>query len=174
VLTLQSIATRIQFLIVQAAELDPELVKLVQAHPAGPVLLREPGVGPVVAAQLLVSWSHRGRVRSEAAFASLAGVAPLEASSGQHVRHRLNRGGDRDINRALHTVAITRLRCHAEIPLLRDQAHRPRQNTPRHPAIPQTGPSPTPLPPHPSRHPNATDALATEQALTQTSEDHRT
>src|SRR6185437_9140817 len=114
VLTLQSIATRIQFLIVQAAELDPELVKLVQAHPAGPVLLREPGVGPVVAAQLLVSWSHPGRVRSEAAFASLAGVAPLEASSGQHVRHRLNRGGDRDLNRALHIVAITRLRCHTE------------------------------------------------------------
>jgi len=114
VLTLQSIATRIQFLIVQAAELEPELVKLVQAHPAGPVLLREPGVGPVVAAQLLVSWSHPGRVRSEAAFASLAGVAPLEASSGQHVRHRLNRGGDRDLNRALHTVAITRLRCHTE------------------------------------------------------------
>jgi transposase len=74
----------------------------------------EPGVGPVAAAQLLVSWSHRGRVRSEAAFASLAGVAPLEASSGQRTRHRLNRGGDRDLNRALHMIAITRLRCHPE------------------------------------------------------------
>jgi transposase len=114
VLTLHSIAARIHFLIAQAAELDRELAKLVQAHQAGPVLLREPGVGPVVAAQLLVSWSHRGRVRSGAAFASLAGVAPLEASSGQRTRHRLNRGGDRDLNRALHTVAITRLRCHAE------------------------------------------------------------
>ena len=71
-------------------------------------------MGPVVAAQLLISWSHPGRVRSEAAFASLAGVAPLEASSGQHTRHRLNRGGDRALNRALHTVAITRIRCHAE------------------------------------------------------------
>jgi hypothetical protein len=60
-----------------------------QVHPAGPTLLAEPGVGPVVAAQLLISWSHRGRVRSEAAFAALAGVAPLEASSGQRVRHRL-------------------------------------------------------------------------------------
>ncbi|MDQ3475451.1 MAG: IS110 family transposase, partial [Actinomycetota bacterium] len=86
----------------------------VNDHPAGPALLAEHGVGPVVAAQLLVSWSHRGRVRSEAAFASLAGVAPLEASSGQRCRHRLNRGGDRDLNRALHTVAITRLRCHPE------------------------------------------------------------
>ena len=93
---------------------DPELLTLVKAHPAGPALLAEPGVGPVVAAQLLISWSHRGRVRSKAAFASLAGVAPLEASSGQHTRHRLNRRGDRELNRALHTVAITRLRCHPE------------------------------------------------------------
>ena len=75
----------------QAAELDVELLVLVPQHPAGPALLAEPGVGPVVAAQLLVSWSHRGRVRNEAAFASLAGVAPLEASSGQRTRHRLNR-----------------------------------------------------------------------------------
>jgi transposase len=114
VLTLRSIAARIQFLTTQLAELDPELVTLVNAHQAGPALLAEPGVGPVVAAQLLVSWSHRGRVRSEAAFAALAGTAPLEASSGQRHRHRLNRGGDRDLNRALHTVAITRLRCHPE------------------------------------------------------------
>lgn len=67
-----------------------------------------------VAAQLLVSWFHRGRVRSEAPFAALASAAPLEASSGQRKRHRLNRGGDRDLNRALHTVAITRMRCHPE------------------------------------------------------------
>jgi hypothetical protein len=80
----------------------------------GPALLAEPGVGPVVAAQLLISWSHHGRVRSDAAFASLAGVAPIEASSGQRSRHRLNRGGDRAPNRALHTVAITRIRCHPE------------------------------------------------------------
>jgi transposase len=114
ILTLQSIAARIRFLRAQTTELDSELLALVKAHPAGPVLLAEPGVGPVVAAQLLVSWSHRGRVRSEAAFAALAGVAPLEASSGQHTRHRLSRGGDRDLNRALHTIAVTRLRCHRE------------------------------------------------------------
>lgn len=114
VLTLQSIAARVEFLQAQTAQLEPELLELVTEHPAGPALLAEPGVGPVVAAQLLVSWSHRGRVRSEAAFASLAGTAPLEASSGQRSRHRLNRGGDRDLNRALHTVAITRLRCHPE------------------------------------------------------------
>ena len=114
VLTLRSIAARIRFLLAQTAELDPELLALVKQHPAGPALLAEPGVGPVVAAQLLVSWSHRGRVRSEAAFATLAGVAPLEASSGQRTRHRLSRAGDRDLNRALHTIAITRLRCHSE------------------------------------------------------------
>jgi transposase len=112
--TLRSIAARIRFLTGQAAELDAELLTLVPQHRAGPVLLAEPGVGPVVAAQLLVSWSHHGRVRNEAAFASLAGVAPLEASSGQRTRHRLNRTGDRNLNRALHTVAITRLRCHPE------------------------------------------------------------
>jgi len=87
---------------------------LIKQHPAGPALLAEPGVGPVVAAQLLISWSHHGRVRNEAAFASLAGAAPIETSSGQRSRHRLNRGGDRALNRALHTVAITRLRCHPE------------------------------------------------------------
>jgi transposase len=114
VLTLRGIASRIRFLSAQISELDPELMSLVKAHPAGPTLLAEPGVGPVVAAQLFISWSHRGRVRNEAAFAALAGTAPLEASSGQRSRHRLNRGGDRDLNRALHTVAITRLRCHPE------------------------------------------------------------
>jgi len=114
VFTLASIAARIRFLSEQIRALDPELLALLNQHPAGPMLLAEPGVGPVVAAQLLVSWSHRGRVRSEAAFASLAGVAPLEASSGQRTRHRLNRGGDRNLNRALHTIAITRMRCHTE------------------------------------------------------------
>lgn len=114
VFTLQSIASRIRFLSQQLAELDPQLLELIKQHPAGPALLAEAGVGPVVAAQLLISWSHRGRVRNEAAFASLAGVAPLETSSGQHSRHRLNRGGDRALNRALHTVAITRMRCHPE------------------------------------------------------------
>lgn len=112
--SLQSVAARVRFLSTQLAELDPQLLSLIRQHPAGQALLEEPGVGPVVAAQLLISWSHHGRVRNEAAFASLAGVAPLETSSGQRSRHRLNRGGDRALNRALHTVAITRMRCHPE------------------------------------------------------------
>jgi transposase len=70
------------------------------------------GAGPVTPAQLLISWSHPGRLRSEAAFAMLAGAAPVEASSGQVIRHRLNRGGDRQLNRALHTIVMIRQRYH--------------------------------------------------------------
>lgn len=75
-----------------------------------PVLLDQPGIGPISAAQLIVSWSHPGRCRSEAAFASLAGTAPLEASSGRVTRHRLSRFGDHQLNRALHTITIARTR----------------------------------------------------------------
>ena len=57
-----------------------------------------------------MSFSHPGRCRNDAAFAALAGASPLEASSGRTVRHRLNRGGDRALNRALHTIAATRMR----------------------------------------------------------------
>jgi transposase len=79
-----------------------------------PVLLEQPGVGPMSAAQLLVSWSHKGRCRSEAAFAALAGVSPLEASSGKITRHRLNRFGDRELNRALHVIVNWRMLHHAK------------------------------------------------------------
>jgi transposase len=79
-----------------------------------PVLLEQPGVGPMSAAQLLVSWSHPGRCRSEAAFAALAGVSPLQASSGKITRHRLNRFGDRELNRALHVIVNWRMLHHAE------------------------------------------------------------
>jgi transposase len=94
----------------EAEALEKELRGLVMAM--APVLLAQPGVGPVTAAQLLISWSHPGRLRSEAAFAMLAGVAPIEASSGRVVRYRLNRGGDRQLNRALHTIVMIRQRFH--------------------------------------------------------------
>jgi transposase len=77
-----------------------------------PVLLEQPGVGPVSAAVALTAWSHRGRLRHEAAFASLAGANPIPASSGRTIRHRLNRGGDRTLNSALHTVALSRRTYH--------------------------------------------------------------
>ncbi len=58
----------------------------------------------------LCAWSHAGRCRTEAAFANLAGVAPIPASSGQTTRYRLNRSGDRQLNRALHVIVLARLR----------------------------------------------------------------
>jgi transposase len=105
-LVLRSLARRIQAAIKEADQLEHEIL----AHVRGlaPALLDEPGVGPIVAAQVIVAWSHHGRVRSEACFARLAGVAPVPASSGQTTRHRLSRGGDRQLNRALHTIALHR------------------------------------------------------------------
>jgi transposase len=75
-----------------------------------PGLTDQPGIGPVSAAQAIVSFSHPGRCRNDAAFAKLAGTSPLEASSGQTTRHRLNRRGDRALNKAIHTIARTRMR----------------------------------------------------------------
>ena len=75
-----------------------------------PELLALPGVGAVTAAIILTVWSHPGRVRNEAAFAKIAGTCPIPASSGNTLRHRLNRGGDRRLNRALNTVVLTRMR----------------------------------------------------------------
>ena len=105
---LRATAQRIQALAAEADELEAELTVLVGA--VAPWLLEVPGVGPLSAAQVLVSWSHAGRFRSEAAFAALAGTNPIPASSGQVTRHRLNRGGDRQLNRALHTILLVRLR----------------------------------------------------------------
>lgn len=87
-----------------------DLVEISEAAP----LLKEKSFGPVTAAICLAAWSHRGRIRSEAAYASLAGVNPIPASSGNTVRHRLNRGGDRRLNSALHMVAINRMTHHPE------------------------------------------------------------
>jgi transposase len=75
-----------------------------------PALAAMVGVGPVSAAQFLISWSHPGRIHSDAAFASLAGTSPIPASSGNTTRHRLNRGGDRQLNQALHNVILVRMR----------------------------------------------------------------
>ena len=95
---------------------------------AMPVLLAQPGVGPMSAAQLLVSWSHQGRCRSEAAFAALAGTSPLQATSGAITRHRLNRFGDRELNRALHVIVNWRMLHHTTTQTYTAQ-HRARQKT---------------------------------------------
>jgi transposase len=104
---LRATARRALALEAEAADLESELELLVGR--VCPSLLAERGVGIFSAAELINAWSHRGRVRSEAAFAMLGGAAPIPASSGQTVRHRLNRGGDRQLNRALHTIVVSRL-----------------------------------------------------------------
>ena len=112
IMALRSTARRILALEAEANDLESEIERLVKG--LAPWLLDERGVGAISAAQVLCSWSHQGRVRSEAAFAALGGVAPVPASSGQTVRHRLNRGGDRQLNRALHTIVLSRLAHDAE------------------------------------------------------------
>jgi transposase len=106
ILVLRTLARRIQTATAEADTLEREILSNVRA--LVPELLDEPGVGPIVAAQLIVTWSHHNRIDSEACFARLAGVAPLPASSGQTTRHRLSRGGDRQLNRALHTIVLHR------------------------------------------------------------------
>ena len=101
---------RIQLLDREERALKREIAALVAE--LAPCLLDQPGVGPITAAQLLSSWSHRGRLRSEACFARLAGASPIPASSGRHIRHRLDRGGDRQLNRAPHTIIISRRKHH--------------------------------------------------------------
>lgn len=85
------------------------ILELLRMSPAS-VLLEEPGIGPITAAVAFTAWSHPGRVRSEAAFASLAGTSPIPASSGNTRRHRINPGGDRRLNQALHMATVTRMR----------------------------------------------------------------
>lgn len=102
------LAKNILDLVEQLESNEQKLDELVKVSEAAP-LLEEKGFQAVAAAKCLVAWSHEGRVRSEAAFACLAGVNPIPASSGNTVRHRLNRGGDRRLNSALHMAAITRM-----------------------------------------------------------------
>jgi transposase len=93
----------LRILLCARAELDAIVSDL------APGLTSRPGIGPVTAAQAIVSFSHPGRCRHDAASARLAGTSPIEASSGQTTRHRLNRGGDR-AQQAIHIIATTRMR----------------------------------------------------------------
>jgi transposase len=111
-LALRSLALRVRQLRNEAKTLETELSRRLRA--LAPELLAQRGVGPITAAAILTAWSHPRRLRSEAAFARLAGTTPIPASSGQTVRHRLDRGGDRQLNRALHTIILTRKRIDPE------------------------------------------------------------
>jgi len=105
-LTLRLLAERIDLLNSEIRQLERQLLTLTTQ--LAPALLAERGVGPIGAAQLLISWSHKGRFRNEAAFARLAGAPPIPASSGKTIRHRLDRGGDRKLNTTLHQIVISR------------------------------------------------------------------
>lgn len=106
--TLRLLARRWRVLDDEITELDTSLTILTRR--ASPALTHATGVGPVVAAQLIVTaGDNPDRLTSEGAFAMLCGVAPIPASSGKTTRHRLNRGGDRQANSAIHRIAIVRL-----------------------------------------------------------------
>lgn len=78
-----------------------------------PALLDLQGCGALTAAKLVAETAGAGRLSSDSKFARLAGVAPIPASSGMRTRHRLDRGGNRQLNCALHRIAVTQGRCHA-------------------------------------------------------------
>ncbi len=110
--TLAHLAARIQALADEEAAYDRQLRHLVTS--LTPAIVAEPGAGPVTAAQMILAYSHHGRIRDQAAFGALSGTSPIPASSGKTTRHRLNRGGDRQLNRALHTIAANRMIHHPE------------------------------------------------------------
>lgn len=107
---LRALARRISALEAEAGEHERAITAIVRSW--RPDLLDLPGIGPINAATVLAAWSHPGRCRNDAAFAMLAGTAPVPASSGKTVRYRLNRSGDRQLNRALHNIVLSRMRYH--------------------------------------------------------------
>ena len=106
----RELLARIRELTVQVRALERDLKPLVVRHAAP--LLAVPGVGIINAARLLAEVADIRRFRTEAQLALYAGVAPLDASSGRQLRHRLNRSGNRQLNAALHMIALTQARLH--------------------------------------------------------------
>ncbi|WPB91498.1 IS110 family RNA-guided transposase [Streptomyces malaysiensis] len=106
---LRRLARRYQQLDEEIKDADKEIGPLVTQ--AAPRLIALPGAGPETAGQLLTSaGDNPDRLHSEASFAHLCGAAPVPASSGRTHRHRLNRGGDRAANNALHTIVLVRMK----------------------------------------------------------------
>jgi len=109
--SLARLGQRIVDLIKVVDELEAEISEIVEDLAPG-VVAEEPGLGALSLAQILLSWSHASRIHSEAGFGMLSGTAPVPVWSGRTDRHRLNRLGDRQLNRALHVVATNRMRHH--------------------------------------------------------------
>jgi transposase len=106
---MRRLARRVRQLKAELTDVDEQLAGCVNSF--APELTDECGVGTICAAQLIVSSGDPSRMRNEAAFAALAGTSPVDASSGRQKRHRLNRG-DRQLNRALHVITLSRVRHH--------------------------------------------------------------
>jgi transposase len=100
---------RLRELTASIKALEAEIAELVTE--LAPQLVAEPGCGPLTAAKLVGELAGADRFASDAKLARAAGIAPIPASSGQTNRHRLDRGGNRQINAAIHRIAITRARC---------------------------------------------------------------
>jgi len=107
--TLARLGERITSLAKTAADLEKQITGIIEDMAPG-LVAAEAGLGALTAAQLMLSFSHAGRIRSEAAFAMLSGTAPVPVSSGNTSRHRLNRLGDRQLNRAFQVIAVARMR----------------------------------------------------------------
>ena len=103
---------RIRDLTQTIKQLESEIADLVVQ--IAPHLLAEPGLGPLTAAKLVGEIAGAQRFASDAKLARAAGIAPIPVSSGNTSRHRLDRGGNRQINATIHRIAVTRLRCHGE------------------------------------------------------------
>jgi len=164
VFTMRSIAARIRFLFAQTAELDPQLLALVKQHPAGPVLLAEPGVGPVSAAQLLISWSHPGQVRRRSSLrrtgrGSTTGSQQRPTNPTPPWPRRRPRPQPRTALHRDHQPPLP-----PGVTAVRDQAHRAGQNPPRRPPFPQTCTRPQALSPHRigNTHPSQFDTAGTD------------
>ena len=113
-----------------------------------PQLLDLPGVGALTAAKLIAEIAGIERFRSHAKLARMAGIAPVPASSGNRTRVRLDRGGNRQLNAAVHRVAVTQLRCHQPAKDYVAPRIRRRQNQTRSAALPKAPPRPH----HPQHH----------------------
>ena len=129
--------------------LEAEIAELVAQ--IAPQLLTEPGFGPLTAAKLVGEIAGAERFATDAKLARAAGLAPIPVSSGKTNRHRLDRGGNRQINAAIHRIAVTRARCHPETRAYIARKTRRRQDPPRSHPLPQTPPRPPHLAPPPAR-----------------------
>ena len=109
-----------------------------------PALLALPGCGAITAAKLLAEIGPIDRFQSDAQLARHGGVAPLQASSGRVQRHRLDRGGNRQLNCALYRIAITQSRVHPPARAYLERKQSRRQKPPRSHPLPQTNPRPQP------------------------------